>query len=66
MSRVTVTDDLVDGLDFARACVLDQRVSSHARRDHSWNKRYQKALDSIAMIVAAHRKAEKRKAATLR
>ncbi len=59
MSRPNVTDDLVDGLGFARACVLDQRVASHARKDHGWDQRYQTALDAIDTIVRAHKKSKK-------
>lgn len=55
MSRPHVTDDIVDGLNFARACVLDQRVASHSRKDHSWDQRYVTALDAIDFIVAAHK-----------
>ena len=56
MSRPNVTDEIVAGLGFARACVLDQRVASHARGDQSWDKRYQGALDAIDTIVRAHMK----------
>lgn len=59
MSRPNVTDDIIDGLDFARACVLDQRNASHNRKDHGWDKRYAAALDAIDAIVAAHKKATK-------
>jgi hypothetical protein len=60
MSRPNVTDDIVDGLGFARACVLDQRVASHNRKDHSWDKRYDVALASIDAIVGAHTRAAKK------
>lgn len=56
MSRPNVTDEIVSGLGFARACVLDQRVASRARGDQSWDKRYQEALDAIDAIVRAHMK----------
>ena len=54
MSRPNITDKVVDGLDFARACVLDQRASSHGRKDYSWDDRYASALDAIDFIVSAH------------
>lgn len=60
MSRPNVTDEIVNGLGFARACVLDQRVASHARGDHGWDKRYQEALAAIDAIVQAHKKASKK------
>ena len=59
MSRPNVTDDVVDGLGFARACVLDQRVASHARKDHSWDKRYTAGLAAIDFITNAHKRAAK-------
>jgi hypothetical protein len=59
MSRPNITDDIIDGLDFARACVLDQRNASHKRKDHSWDKRYEKALEALAFITRAHAKAQK-------
>jgi hypothetical protein len=59
MSRPNVTDDVVDGLAFARACVLDQRVASHNRKDHSWDKRYAAALEAIDTIVIAHKRSAK-------
>lgn len=43
MSRPLVTDTVVRGLEFARACVLDQRASSRTRADHGWDARYQEA-----------------------
>lgn len=52
MSRPNVTDEIVDGLGFARACVLDQRVASHNRKDHSWDKRYEAALTAMASAKA--------------
>lgn len=57
MSRPNVTDAVIVGLSFARACVLDQRSASHKRKDHSWDERYTEALDAIQSIVAAHLKA---------
>jgi len=60
VSRPNVTDEVVDGLNFARACVLDQRVSSHARNEHSWDQRYATALKAIDFIVGAHKKAVKK------
>jgi hypothetical protein len=60
MSRPNITDDVVDGLDFARACVLDQRAASHNRKDHSWDKRYAAALAAIDFIVVAHKRASKK------
>ena len=62
MSRPNVTDEIVDGLDFARACVLDQRVSSHKRKDHSWDDRYTAALAAIDTITGAHKRAAKKRA----
>ena len=60
MSRPNVTDKIVDGLGFARACVLDQRVASHNRKDHSWNDRYTAALDALDAIVNAHKRSMKK------
>lgn len=57
MSRPLVTDDVVAGLAFAKACVLDQRSASHRRKDHNWDARYADALRAIDGIVAAHKKA---------
>jgi hypothetical protein len=62
VSRPNVTDDVVDGLGFARACVLDQREASHNRKDHGWDKRYAAALAAIDGIVRAHTRAAKKKA----
>ena len=59
MSRPNVTDTIVDGLGFARACVLDQRAASHNRKDHSWDNRYTAALAAIDFIVNAHKRAAK-------
>jgi hypothetical protein len=59
VSRPLVTDAAVRGLEFARACVLDQRASSRARADHSWDTRYQEALAAIDEIVRAHEKSKK-------
>lgn len=56
MSRPNVTDKTVDGLRFARACVLDQRVASHARDDHSWDDSYRRALEALDEIVMQHAK----------
>jgi hypothetical protein len=60
VSRPNVTDEIVDGLDFARACVLDQRVSSHLRKDHTWDKRYTAALAAIDFITIDHKRAARR------
>lgn len=60
MSRPHVTDDIVDGLGFARACVADQRTASHNRGDFSWDKRYAKALAAIDFIVGAHKRSAKK------
>ena len=60
MSRPNITDEVVDGLDFARACVLDQRESSHGRKDHNWDDRYAAALDAINFIVGAHKRTSKK------
>ena len=62
MSRPNVTDEIVDGLNFARACVLDQRAASHNRKDYGWDKRYATALSAIDVIVSAHKRATKQKA----
>ena len=62
MSRPNITDDVVDGLGFARACALDQRAASHKRKDHSWDKRYDAALAAIDFIVNAHKKTAKKAA----
>jgi hypothetical protein len=59
VSRPNVTDEIVDGLGFARACVLDQRVASHNRKDHSWDKRYEAALTAIDFLANAHKHAAK-------
>lgn len=56
-----MTDTTIDGIAFARACVLDQRSASHARNDHSWDDRYRAALDALDGIVSAHKKAAKAK-----
>lgn len=61
MSRPNVTDEIIDGLNFARACVLDQRASSHNNNKHSWDKRYAAALSSIDAIVSAHKRSTKQK-----
>jgi hypothetical protein len=64
VSRPNSTDEVVDGLDFARACVLDQRAASHKRKDHGWDKRYDAALDAINFIVRAHKLTAKKAAKT--
>jgi hypothetical protein len=56
VSRPNITDEIVVGLGFARACVLDQRAASHARGNRSWDTRYQAALDALDVIVRAHKK----------
>ena len=61
MSRPNVTDDIIDGLAFARACVLDQRASAHNRGDHGWDERYRAARAASDAGTAAHRKAEKKR-----
>ena len=63
MSRPNVTDEIVDGLSFARACVLDQRVASHDRKDHSWDERYRAALDALDAILVAHKKSKRKESA---
>jgi len=60
VSRPNITDAIIDGLGFARACVLDQRVASHKRNDHSWDKRYEEALAALDFIQRAHAKAAKK------
>ena len=61
MSRPNVTDEIVEGLAFARACVLDQRVASHNRGDHGWDERYRDALTAIDTLTSAHKKADRKK-----
>jgi hypothetical protein len=60
LSRPNVTDEVVDGLSFARACVLDQRSASHRRKDHSWDERYTAALSAIDAVVVAHERSMKK------
>lgn len=60
MSRPNVTDAVVKGLAFARACVLDQRAGSHRRGDHGWDARYREALDAIDAIIKNHEKSKKK------
>lgn len=60
MSRPNVTDEIISGLAFARACVLDQQVASHARHDHSFDERYLAALSAIDTIANAHRRAARK------
>lgn len=62
MSRPNITDEIVDDLGFARACILDQRLLSHERKDHHWDKRYAAALAAIDFIVGAHKKTAKKAA----
>ena len=62
VSRPNVTDEIVDGLNFARACVLDQRVASHNNNNHSWDKRYADALSAIDAILSSHKRSAKQKA----
>lgn len=59
MSRPNVTDAVVGGLAFARACVLDQRAASHGRGDRSWDARYQAAIDALDVILRAHARSKK-------
>jgi hypothetical protein len=61
-SRPNVTDEVVKGLAFARACVLDQRVASHNRGDHSWDKRYAEALTALDHISNGHKRSTKKSA----
>jgi hypothetical protein len=51
-----------DGLDFARACVLDQRAAAHQRKDHSWDDRYAAALEALDFIRRAHNQSAKKTA----
>lgn len=60
MSRPNVTDEVVDGLAFARACVIDQRVASRRRKEHSWDERYAAALAAIDFVVNSHKRAAKK------
>lgn len=60
MSRPNITDDVVDGLGVARACVLDQRSISHFRQDRRWDTRYSAALEALDFIVDAHIRAVKK------
>lgn len=62
MSRPFVTDGLVSGLSFARACVRDQQTAARLRKDHSWDKRYTEALAAIDFIVEGHKRAAKKAA----
>lgn len=55
--RPNITGEIVGGLGFARACVLDQRAASHARDDHSFDTRYTDALDSIEVLLKAYQQA---------
>lgn len=55
--RPNITGEIVGGLGFARACVLDQRAASHARDDHSFDTRYADALDSIDILLKAYQQA---------
>ena len=59
MSRPLVTSAMVRGLEFARACVLDQRASSHAREDRGWDTHYREALEALDGILRAHGKSAK-------
>ena len=59
MSRPLVTSATIRGLEFARACVLDQRASSHARDDQSWDTGYREALEALDGIIRAHGKSSK-------
>jgi hypothetical protein len=61
MSRPLVTDSIVEGLGFARACVLDQRFASHHRGQHHWDERYAAALAAIDFLVGGHTRAAKAK-----
>jgi hypothetical protein len=56
VSRPNITDEVIYGLSFAQACVLDQRAASHDRKDHSWDDRYDAALAAIDFIVSAHKR----------
>jgi len=60
LSRPNITDLTVDGLAFARACVLDQRNASHASKNYSWDERYRAALEALDMILNSHKKAAKK------
>lgn len=55
MSRPSVTDTIVDGLNFARSCVLDQQAAAHDRNYHGWDTRYVAALDALYALVRPHR-----------
>lgn len=60
VSRLNITDEIVDGLGFARACVLDQRAAAHMRENYSWDKRYSAALKAIDAIVGEHTRLSKK------
>jgi hypothetical protein len=60
MSRPHITDEIVTGLSFARACILDQQAASHKRGDYSYDKRYRESLGAIALIIAAHKRSTKK------
>lgn len=55
MSRPHITDAVVDGLNFARSCVLDQQAASQGRNYHAWDARYVAALDSLDTLMRSHR-----------
>lgn len=56
VTRPKITDDMVKALKFARACVLDQRNASHARKDYSWDCDYAEAVAVINGIERNHTK----------
>lgn len=57
MSRLKISDEIVDGLEFARACVADRQTASHARNIRTYDARYVAAVVAIDAILAAHRDA---------
>jgi DUF971 family protein len=59
-SRPNVTAEVVTGLTFARACVLDQQSASHSRGDYSWDYCYTEALAALDHIVACYERSMKK------
>jgi len=58
MSRPNITDDIVSGLEFARACVLDQRTASHNQGNRRWDQHYRDALKALDAVINHHKKAK--------
>lgn len=60
-SRPHITDAVVAGLSFARACVLDRRAEAHNRGNLSWDSSYAEALAALDLILKGHQKAMKKR-----